>query len=186
MKILIGILLFMLSHTVQACACCGVTGEWSHSQIDFPNYPSDVIKRIQLHPSPTHFQTEYAHTTELNHSLLSIDIIHNPTLKITFKGPHKLMTLHVQSPIHHKAADISFITKPSHPSNSVDIYHEILLYGSIMEKPSKKATLILQGIGNSCVESPTLQQWILQTEDKTLMASGKITSNPTLKVEKTK
>jgi len=132
-----------------------------------------------------------------NALFLESAVIHDPGYENTqladvIREPHALRLIGEKQSylftydgtLRHRRADISFVTRPdSRRIDEADIYHELLIEGSFESLPNadggppaspRKATLVVQGLGNACLDGEAFRKWILVVEGSDLVIGGKV------------
>lgn len=183
MKLALLLIISLYSNLALSCACCGLDDTWNESTVEYPNYPLDIVPKLELIDGYFDDSMRAEYWIEIK----SIELVNNRYILRTDLGDI-IFVFNKES--NYKEADITFITNKDYRSSNVaDIYREIILTGtltfpqSIIDKAkvenlqlTQDAKLILQGIGNMCIDEDDFQKWIIKVEDVNFTGAGSIKS----------
>jgi hypothetical protein len=164
-----------------ACACCGADGTWNESISKYPNFPANIIESLALDNGVLNDGLR----GDFSLSIEKVKLIENQYIFFTKNG---YFVFTFDNEIVHRESNIEFITNPeSIPSNKANIYHEIILSGTLDVSPlivknattakiglSGKAKMIFQGLGNKCLQQSDFRKWLIKVEGVFLLGSGNI------------
>ncbi len=147
-----------------ACACCADAGVWSQVRATMSDYEMTVLADMTLADG-------VIETPGLEASLdLAPTRFNGKTLPLKGAGGEAL-TFTYSGKFTNFRSDISFATIKDEAAAlaSPELLHEWRLEGTLtsagisgVSAKKQKATLILKGIGNLCVEAPNFKTWTLK------------------------
>lgn len=158
-----------------ATACGGLDNTWDQVEHKIENYVGDVWNSLAFIEG-----NMYDRGYETSQDLKVVR--HKHSLRLV--GDKGAYVFRFGSSLRHRRTDITFITRPdSELSDVANIYHELLIRGTFEtpavlreERRSKieKATLVIQGFGNACLDSQAFKKWLLVLEDTNLVVWGMV------------
>lgn len=161
-----------------ACACCAVPGVWGEVRSTMSEYETSVVGEMTL--------ANGAIELPGLETSVSVGPAKFAGKTLTLKGAGgELLTFTQSGKLTHFRSDISFITitDPQQALASPELYHEWRLEGTMtraglsgVSARKQKATLILKGTGNLCLEAPNFSTWTLKPKAAAteFLASGTV------------
>ncbi len=173
-------LIAMTAPGAHACACCANENEWSQSTAKPSAFEREILNDLRLKSGVFYYEGSeqgFDANSEANPGAASLVFTGAGGEKVTFKPDGKLTQYR---------ADIGPVTgKTVAPTEMVSLYHEWRMDGTVTAtgltgapatSKKLKATLVLRGTGNSCVDTVSFTHWILSPRTGGLGGSGKIAS----------
>jgi hypothetical protein len=173
-RLVIVSIMAMLPTLSHATACGGLDNTWDERSEQLDGYVASVWHALRF-GSGEMYDRSYATSQSLQVTRESggLRLIgeHGTYL---FKHNHRLL---------HRRADITFITHPdTQLSDEADIYHELILEGSFEtlsdtradQTAPRRARLVVQGLGNACLDSEAFKKWLLVVEDSDWVIWGEL------------
>lgn len=161
-----------------ACACCGEDDESYENEVAPDSYEDGILSSIRFGTGTIRDGGDdfYWNVSGITRSSDGFDIQ-------TDVGALRFV---MSASPERRDADITFITKPHEdPPRMNDVYHELQIDGVLtlsaeaakqFGQPTVKATLLLQGTGNACLEIDSYQRWLFRaiTDRPILWGVGKL------------
>jgi hypothetical protein len=158
-----------------ASSCDGVDNTWDQRKEKLDDYVGDVWNTLILAQGNMH---DRGYETSRD-----VKVIRDKHL-VRLVGEKGTYLFRFGNSLLHRRTDITFITNPaSQLSDVADIYHELLIPGTFegprgtgkkRGKKLQKATLVIQGFGNGCLDGGAFRKWLLAIEDSDLVIWGTI------------
>lgn len=174
-KLLLTGIVMLTSSAAFATACGGLDNTWDQTERKIEDYVGEVWNAMVLTEG-----NMYDRGYEMSQDLKVVRGKH----ALRLVGEKGAYVFRFGSSLQHRRTDISFLTRPtSQLSDEASIYHELLIRGTFespasasegRNKKGEKATLVIQGLGNACLDGGAFMKWLLVLEDPNLVVWGTV------------
>lgn len=175
-RILLAGIALMASPAALACACCGFDDTWRSQSVASESYESEVVQQLML--GAGRFRPyELSHEEEW--SIAAVERVGGSFIFESEMGSFRFVP---HGPPEHRMVDVTFATQPNYQLDDVaDIYHEIVFVGDLaipdraaklLGRTTLESTVVLQGLGNMCMDAGDYRRWLISSWTEHLMLAG--------------